>query len=248
MTSQHAGPVASTRMTRALLVLSLVALGMLIGCSSTKLSNRQEYQGPKLPRPGRIIVYDFAATPADLPDWSMARQAYSQASTRVDDADLAAGRKLGAAIAKEIVEQIGDMGLNAVRAAAQPEAALNDLVLTGYFTSVEAGSSAERMLIGFGKGSSNVGVHAEGYHMTAEGMVKLGGAALDDGGAGKSPGLVVPAIVTIATANPIGLVVSGVVKAEGEVSGRTTEKGAAKRIADEIADVLEQKFEEQGWL
>ncbi len=62
------------------------------------------------------------------------------------------------------------------------------------------------------------------------------------------PGLVVPTIVTIATANPIGLVVGGAVKAEGEISGRSGAKGDAERIANEIAKVLKQRFEEQGWI
>ena len=47
---------------------------------------------------------------------------------------------------------------------------------------------------------------------------------------------------------PIGLVVGGAVKAEGEVSGRTTDVGSAERISDEIAKVLKPKFEEEGWL
>jgi hypothetical protein len=38
------------------------------------------------------------------------------------------------------------------------------------------------------------------------------------------------------------------VKAEGEISGRTTAEGSADRIADEIAKVLEDKFKEQGWI
>ena len=63
-----------------------------------------------------------------------------------------------------------------------------------------------------------------------------------------TPGLVVPALVTVVTANPIGLVVGGAVKAEGEVSGRTTDVGSAERIADEIAKHLQIQFQKQGWI
>jgi hypothetical protein len=55
-------------------------------------------------------------------------------------------------------------------------------------------------------------------------------------------------MVTIATANPIGLIVSLPVKVGSEMTGRSTVEGVGKRMADKIADVLEEKFQEQGWL
>lgn len=226
----------------------LLGVALIAGCSSTKVSNRQEYEGPTLPRPGRIIVYDFAVSPADLPAWSKASNMFAQAAVKMSAADLEAGHKLGADVAKTLVAKIDAMGINAVRSAGQLAPALNDIVLIGYFTSIDKGSGVERVLIGFGEGSANVGAHAEGYHMTANGLVQLGSGTTDAGGTGKMPGLVVPALVTIATANPIGLVVGGAVKAEGEISGRTTAEGSADRIADEIAKILKSKFEEQGWI
>ncbi len=172
----------------------LLALALLTGCASTEVTDRQEYEGANLPRPGRIIVYDFAAAPADLPAWSQARSAYAQAAADVSAEELAAGRKLGADVAKELVAKIDKMGINAVRAAGQPDPQLDDIVLIGYFTSIDEGSGAERVLIGFGKGSASVAAHVEGYHMTESGLVKLGSGTVGSGGGGKSPGLVVPAL------------------------------------------------------
>ena len=228
------------------LVMVLLTAG-LAGCASTQVSDRQEYEGGKLPRPGRIIVYDFAVTPADIPAFAAAHSAYPESGASMTPEELEEGRKLGADVAKRLVEKIDDMGMTAVRSEGQPAPRLDDIVLVGYFTSVDEGSAAKRMLVGFGKGAANVGAHAEGYHMTATGLVLLGSGSLDSGG-GKSPGLVVPALVTIATHNPIGLVVSGAVKGVGEVTGKSGAEGSADRIADEIAKILEQKFEEQGWV
>jgi len=45
-----------------------------------------------------------------------------------------------------------------------------------------------------------------------------------------------PLVVAAASGNPIGLIVSSAAKAEGEMSGRTTIEGAAKRTAKEIGD------------
>lgn len=227
----------------------LLAVLLLAGCaSSIKTSDREQYEGPELPRPARILVYDFAASPSDIPAWSDARNAYAQAGASMDANDLDAGRKLGADVAKELAKKINAMGMTAVRAQDQPGPQLNDIAIIGYFSSIHAGSAAERVVIGFGKGAAEVKAHVEGYHMAVQGMQRLGSGTIDSGGAGKSPGLVVPALVTVATHNPIGLVVGGAVKAEGEVSGRSTVEGSAERIADEIAKELKPKFEEQGWL
>jgi hypothetical protein len=139
------------------------------------------------------------------------------------------------------------MGLSAVRSSAAPPPKAGDVALVGHFESIDEGSVAKRLVIGFGSGAAQMKTVVEGYQATAQGMRKLGSGALDSGGS-KGPGLVVPVIVTAATANPIGLAVSGVAKAQGELSGRTTIEGAARRTADAIADELRTIFRKHGWI
>ncbi len=226
----------------------LLAVLLLAGCSTIKVSDREEYDGASIPRPARILVYDFAADANDLPDWAGGGGVQGLPAATADKDDVAAGRKLGADVATELVKKLNAMGMTAVRAENQPGPQLNDLAIVGYFTSIEAGSGVKRVVIGFGKGAAQVNAHVEGYRDTADGMQRLGGGTIDSGGSGKAPGLIVPALVTVATHNPIGLVVSGAAKAEGEVSGRTTDKGSAERLADEIAKELKPKFHSQGWI
>ena len=83
--------------------------------------------------------------------------------------------------------------------------------------------------------------------MTAQGLRRLGFGTLDSGG-GKSPGAAVGAVTFAATANPAGLIVSSGMKAYGEMSGSSKVEGRAKQTAKEIADVLEKRFREQGWI
>jgi hypothetical protein len=52
----------------------------------------------------------------------------------------------------------------------------------------------------------------------------------------------------LATANPAGLIISSGVKAYGEASGSSTVEGRAKATAKEIAAVLKQRFQAQGWI
>ena len=225
----------------------LIALAATVGCASVDVTQNDRYQGEKLPRPDRIIVHDFAATPADLPSWSEASTRFAGENASLTPDELEAGRTLGTLVATNLVARIEAMGLTANRAAGQPGPRDDDIVLVGYFTSIDEGSKAKRMMLGFGSGAPELTTHIEGYRMTDRGLVKLGSGGTSSG-SGKSPGMILGAVTLIATANPIGLVVGGVVKGVGEVSGSSAIEGAAERTADEIADVLQQRFQEQGWI
>lgn len=225
----------------------LFVLAVLAGCASAKVVSQQPYEGPRIARPERIIVHDFAATPADVPAGSAVVSEYSAPSTPMTPEQVATARKLGAEVAKDLVAEIQKMGLPAVRAAGQPPPRVGDLVIMGYFVTVQQGSAAERVLVGFGAGDADLKTVVEGYLMTDQGLRRLGGGEINSGG-GKTPGVAVPLVVAAATANPIGLVISGAAKVYGEESGRTTIEGAGQRTASEIADQLKVAFQKQGWV
>jgi hypothetical protein len=44
-----------------------LAVGYFAGCASTEVTNSQPLSNERLPRPNYIWVYDFVATPADVP-------------------------------------------------------------------------------------------------------------------------------------------------------------------------------------
>jgi len=235
-------------MSRRSIAASLLVVITVVGCASTKVTDRETYQGKQLPRPDRIIVHDFAATGADLPAWAAAKDRYAAPGKPRTAEEIATGRKLGAQVAAELVAEIREMGLPAVRAAGKPAPKLGDYALVGYFESIDEGSAMKRVVIGFGSGTAEMKTQVEGYRMTDSGMRKLGSGGVESGGAGKTPGVVVPLIVTVATANPIGLAVGGAVKAGGELSGRATIEGTARRTADAIAEELRKAFQKQGWI
>jgi len=225
----------------------LFALVALAACASTKVTGSQSYQGERLARPDRIIVHDFAATPADIPAWSAAVGRQAAPSTPQTEEAIETGRKLGAQVAKELVAEIRDMGLPAVLAAGQSAPDVGDIVIIGYFESIDEGSAVKRIAIGFGSGGAELTTQVEGYLMTDQGLRELGSREIDSGG-GKTPGVMVPLAVFVATANPIGLIVGGALKVGGEATGRSTIEGSAKRTAKKIGDELRAAFEKQGWL
>jgi hypothetical protein len=223
------------------------ALVVVAGCASTKVTVSQPYEGERIARPERIIVHDFATTPADIPAGSAVAGQYAQHSAPQTAKEIEVGRQVGALVAKDLVEQIQGMGLPAVQAAGQPAPRIGDIVIMGYFESVDSGSLTKRIVLGFGSGSADLKTAVEAYLMTDSGLRRLGSGDVDSAG-GKAPGVAVPLVMVAATGNPIGLIVSSAAKAEGELSGRTTIEGAAKRTAKAIGDRLQVAFRKQGWI
>lgn len=230
------------------IVLGVFAITVVAGCSSTKITETHPLYGKeKLPKPERIYVYPFAATQADLPSWSSAAKNHAPSSAPPSPEHIEVGRKLGATVAEELVSKIQQMGLTSLVANAQTVPRVNDLLIVGYFGRFEEGSALKRMALGFGSGTAEITTAAEGYQWTANGPRQLGSGKLESGG-GKMPGVALPIVVLAATANPIGLIVGGGAKVYGEMSGKDTIEGTGKRTADAIAEHLEGKFKEQGWI
>ena len=229
------------------LVSCLFALVVVTGCASTTVTDRQILVNDKLPRPERILVYDFVATPADVPaDSALGGQSAAPRTPQTAE-QIVAGRQVGADIAAQLAKEIRGMGLPAEQAARQTPPRLGDIVIRGYLVSIDEGSAAKRIAIGFGSGASELKTVVEGYQMTEQGLRQLGSGSMNAGGS-KSPGAAPPLAVAVASGNPVGLIVSGGMKVYGEASGSSTIEGRVKQTAKEIADQLRTRFEQQGWI
>jgi hypothetical protein len=224
-------------------VLAFVAVA---GCASTAVTERQRYEGEKLARPERIIVHDFTANPAEVPPESAFATELAGAPAPTPE-QLEVGRWLGAQVARELVAELRRMGLPAVPAEGGPPPRPDDIVLRGYFLSVDEGRAGSRLLVGFGAGAAELRTAVEAYQMTTEGLRPLGRGQIRSEG-GELPGMIVPLAVVAATASPIGLIVGGTAKATGEATGSETIEGAAARTAEEIAAQLKTAAEEQDWI
>jgi hypothetical protein len=231
------------------IIFCVLALMLAVGCASTEVTKRQTnlHAGEKIAKPERIYVYQFAATPEGIPSWSSAANRFSASKTPPTPEEIELGRDMGLLVAKKLVTEIQLMGLSALFGEKHTVPRTNDLMLAGYFGTIDEGSTAKRLTLGFGSGAAELTTSVEGYQMTKTGPRLLGMVKLDSGG-GKTPGLIVPIAVLAATANPIGLVVMGTAKVAMEVSGRSKIEGTAKRTAEEIAAQLRIKFKEQGWI
>jgi hypothetical protein len=223
----------------------LVGVIVLSGCASTKVTNKERLVYEQLPRPNAIYVYDFSASPTDVPQDSELAGKPAGAPPTGELAQL--GQQLGTTIRAQLVDSIREMGLPAKHGTFGQNMQPNDIVLRGYLVSVEPGSAAKRMTIGFGSGSSELATFVEGYQVTPTGLRKLGSATVDAKG-NKTPGAAVGGAAWAISGNPIGFAVSSGMKIYGEASGRSKVEGRAKQTAKEIADRLKQRFQEEGWI
>jgi hypothetical protein len=224
----------------------VLAVIVFTGCAKTKVTSRERMVYDQLPRPHRIYVYDFSASPADVArDSELAGGAATAAPPSAELAEV--GRNLGSIMGAQLVESIREMGLPAERGVYGQNMQPNDIVIRGYLVSVDPGSVTKRMTIGFGSGAAELATFVEGYQVTAQGLRKLGSATVNAQG-NKSPGAAAGAAGWAITGNPIGFAVTSGVKIYGEASGRAGIEGRARQTAKEIAERLKRRFQEEGWI
>jgi hypothetical protein len=229
------------------IVLCLLALVVVAGCASTNVTQQIPMAKQAIARPNQIWVYNFVAVPSDVPADSSLAGEVSAPSAPLTAEQIETGRQLGVLIAQDLVADIQTMGLSAVQAAPGSSPQVGDGVIRGYLVSVQSGGAVKRFVIGFGAGTSEMDTVVEGYLMTPQGLRKLGSGTLSSSGS-KTPGMVVPAAVAIASGNPVGLIVVGGMKVYGEASGRNKLEGRAKATADAIAEQLRIRFQDRGWI
>lgn len=225
-------------------VSCLLALVFVAGCASTQVSDQEILVTERIPRPKRILVYNFAATPADAAQLA-GRSAVG--STTQTPEEIQAGRQLGASTAGHLAAEIRAMGLPGAEVPIGTQPQMNDILIKGYVLSVQEGSATQRMTIGFGSGASELRTAVEGFQMTPQGLRKLGSGTVDSVG-NQTPGGAVGVAGLIATGNPAGLIVSSGMKLYGERSGSSTLEGRAAATAKEIAAQIRPRFQQQGWI
>jgi len=226
--------------------ICLFALVMAAGCASTTETERENLATGNLMQPNHIWVYNFAAMPAEVAAESALTGQGSEGASPTPQ-QIAEGQKLGAELATELIRQIQAMGLPAVHAPAASKPQVNDVAIEGSLLSIQQGSAAERVSIGFTAGESVLKVEVEVYQFTANGMRKLGSGDVQATG-DKTPGTAVGLASFAATHNPAGLIVTTGVKVYGEASGSNTIEGRVQQIVQEIAGALKKQFQKQGWI
>jgi len=227
--------------------LGLVVLMVLgIGCAAARTENVQTTQvAPTLPRPGRILVFDFYTGSADVVvGTSPRRSARNAVGLYVQESDTLA-QAVADGLANDLVASLRTAGFSAERAAKVAPPQANDLVIQGQFVQIDQGSATQRFVIGFGVGATELRTQVQVFQVGADGWQPV--KQFDTVAAGsRFPGAAFfvaggAAAGTVATS---AMITSGV----GVVREiRSSIEADARRTAEQITSKLSELSTAQRW-
>jgi Domain of unknown function (DUF4410) len=237
------GEVMMRKVIRSLagvLVFSFVA-----ACSQTGIRKPTLTRETNLPRPSRILIYDFAVSEQEVKEY----QGIMRQQPTIKDAaerERLLAQEVKDALAEELVDALKPLGFSVERVARGTRAMDNDLVINGQFLTVDEGNPLHRLVVGFGTGGSAVQTQVQVYQApedrklleftTQSDSSKLPGAAPTLGAGAVTQGGVTGAMVV----------------ANAAVSGVKTYKSDVARMAaasgDQVARYLSEFFAKQGWI
>jgi len=152
---------------RALGVIGLVVLiGLVAGCARARVRNLEAGGTGSLPRPTRVLVFDFDTGAGDVRMGSSPRRTARRAvGLSVQESDVLAAA-VADALATQLITDIQGLRLRAERAAGAAPPGPGDVVIQGQFVRIDQGSQAQRFVIGLGVGATQVRTQVEMFHVT----------------------------------------------------------------------------------
>ena len=226
-------------------VCGVVACWMVAACGQTGIRNATRTPETGLPRPERILVYDFAVSEEEVKEYQgIMRQ--KPAIKNAADRERLLAQEVKDALADELVDALRPLGFSVERAPRGTRLADRDLLIDGKFLTVDEGSPLQRLVVGFGNGASGVTTQVE-VHQAPRSRAVLEFTTRSDSGKlpGAAPLLGAGAVVQ-------GGVTAGMVVGNAAVSGVKTYKSDVARMAaesgDQVARYLSEFFAKQGWI
>lgn len=204
----------------------------------------QSYQGPSLPKPDRVVVYDFVVDHDRVQTDKMPgiRQRIKNSGSSGDAATVA-GEQVQQQITQDMVKQLQKSlkasGIVVEKGTPEMRIADNTLVVRGTITQLDQGHRLRRGTIGLGAGASDVKTDCE-ISMHAAAKTVLVSELTTEAKSGKKPG----AAVTMG-AGTAPEVAAG---ATGVTAHRSTAQGDAARTGSALAKHLAEWMKTQGWI
>jgi len=222
---------------------------LLSGCAPTSVQVMEEHSG-QLPRPERVLVYDFALSLGDI---SLAEglgadiKKYAEGTPKsVEERRIS--RAIADAMSEELVKKLQAMGMPAQRAYGAPPSGGHDLLIHGRFLDVDQGNETERMVIGLGLGASKVTTHIDVYETSPDGQTQI---VTDFRTTAKSvikPGMAETMGVGALAGNLAASAAVSTVVGVGSQVFKDSITAEAKRTADKVSEKLADFFSRQGWI
>jgi hypothetical protein len=214
-------------------------------CGQTGVRPVTRSRDTNLPRPSRILVYDFAVSEAEVKE---AQGALRQQPTIKDPVqrERKIGQQVADALALDLVAGLQRLGFAVERVERGTMVTGNDLLVDGQFLNVDEGDRLRRVVIGFGSGASTVDTRVQVYQAPE-------GAQLLDFRTHSDSGIMPGAATTMGAGAAVsGGVTAGVALGSAVMSGVRVYRSEVERMAGASADqtvrYLSEFFVKQAWI
>jgi len=234
----------STTAQNALYLLIGAIMFLVAACVRSGVLPETRTAETSLPRPSKILVYNFAVSDAEVKE----AQGMLHQPTIKDPAEREQeiGRQVADALAVDLVSGLRNLGFNVERVDRATPVTGDDLLIDGQFLKVDEGDLLRRLVIGFGAGSSTVDTRVQIYQGGERSKLLEFGTHSDSGimpGAAATMG---------AGAAVAGGVTAGAAVGTAVVGGVKTYKSEVAHMAGESAEqavrYLSEFFVKQGWI
>ncbi len=210
-------------------LVGVLAFCFVAACSQTGIRKTALTSETNLPRPSRIVVYDFAVSEQEVKEYQGIMRQQPAIKDPAERERLLA-QEVKDALAGELVDGLKSLGFVVERVQRGTRATGNELVIEGQFLTVDEGNPLHRLVIGFGTGGSAVQTQVQVYQ-APEARKLLEFTTQSD--SSKMPGAA-PTLAAGAVAQ--GGVTAGMVVANAAVTGVKTYKSDVARMAGASGD------------
>ena len=144
----------------------ILGTGCLVACARTVVRPESGMVDFGLPRPERIVVYDFAVTEDEVREGQgpVKKMLNETRSSSEEDREREIGRHVANVLAEELVQGLRDLGFTVEWKPRGTPIGGHELLIDGEFLDVDEGNRLRRLVIGFGIGASRVDTEVDVYH------------------------------------------------------------------------------------
>ena len=231
--------------------LELLAALLIVACASATVTPEKVATPSNPVRPSRIIVYDFAVSPAEVTlNQSIVHRTFlaAQSTPSLQKSQLETAHAVAHDLSDALVKDLQGLGFTVEKLRRGTPVTGNALIVDGQFLNVDEGNRLKRLVIGFGSGASKLDTRIQVYQVSAGTSHRVLEFETHVE-SGKMPGA---AVTMGAGAAATGAVTAGSAAVAGGMAGvkahQSTLGALTDKAAQEITAYLSQYFAKQGWI
>jgi hypothetical protein len=206
--------------------------------SKVEVTTLQSYSGASLPKPTKILVYDFAIDTSQV-QVDRSQKIRPRHMITGDESPEAVAKKASAKFSQELIKKLAATGIPVQHVTADTVAPTNTVSVQGSFDSLRQGDKAERVGVGMGTGTADVRTQVDVHVKTDSDSILLSQfqtqmKPVEGVGAG------VPAAAGV---NPAAIAAKSTIG-----DRRQTIEAYASKTANAMAEEIMKTMAKQGWV